>query len=274
MNPQTRVWKIAAAVGVLLVIFLAVLSIKELKSIEYVGKDVPAVNTISVNGYGEAYAVPDVATFSFSVTETAKTVSDAQNKATTKVNSALKTVRDAGVADKDIKTTSYSINPHYEYQNAVCPTPGVYNSGSGSASPVYCPPGRSVLTGYDVGESIEVKVRDLNKAGAIFASIGALNVENVNGLSFSVDNPDSVKAEARATAISKAEAKADMLARQLGVRLVRVTSFYDSSDQSGPVPYGLGGGEVMTLKSVAATPEVPAGQQKVTSNVTITYEIE
>jgi uncharacterized protein YggE len=86
MNIPAKLWQvIIGAVGIL-TIFLVVISIKEIKSIGYVGKDNPVYNTISVNGKGEAVSIPDVATFSFSVTETAKTVAEAQSKATDKTS--------------------------------------------------------------------------------------------------------------------------------------------------------------------------------------------
>lgn len=261
MNIQEKVWKVGRWVGIILAIFLAIISIKELKSIGYVGKDVQITNTISVTGTGDAVTIPDIATFSFTVTETAKTVVDAQTKATNKINTALKAVKDAGVVDKDIQTTSYNINPRYEYQSVAC---SQYN----------CPSGKSVLTGYDVSQSIQIKVRELGKAGLIFTSIGSLGVQNVNGLSFAVDKPEKIQAEARAKAITDAQSKAKELAKQLGVSLVRITSFYENNGGPGPIIYGMGGGaKTMTVDSVAVAPNIPTGEQKVTSDVTITYEI-
>ncbi len=262
MNIQEKVWNVGMWVGVILAIFLAIISVKELKSIDYVGKDVQMTNTISVTGTGDAVAIPDIATFSFSVSETAKTVADAQKQATNKINTALKTVKDAGVADKDARTTSYNINPRYEYQGVACG----YN---------YCPPGKSVLTGYDVSQGIQVKVRDLSKAGSIFTSIGSLGVENVNGLTFFVDKPETVEAEARAKAIADAQAQAKELAKQLGVKLVRITSFYENNGEYRPIVYGMGGG-AKTVSAITAeiAPNIPVGENKITSDVTITYEIE
>jgi uncharacterized protein YggE len=256
MNNQEKLWKVGKWVGVFLMIFLAVISLKSLKSL---GDSSPIMNTISVNGKGEAVSIPDIATFSFSVTETAKTVKEAQDKASEKTNTALKAVKEGGVAEKDIKTLSYSINPHYEYTQPACTAYG-------------CPGGKSVLTGYDVSQTIEVKVRDLTKAGALFDSIGTAGVQNVNGLSFSIDI-DSVKAIARAEAITKAKEKAEKIAKDLGVSLVRITSFYDSSDDQVYPMYareGMGG-DVMSIK--AAAPQIPTGEQKITATVSITYEI-
>lgn len=261
-NIKTNVWKAGLAVGVLLAIFLLVISIKEFKSISYVGKDTPIMNAITVTGKGETVSIPDIATFSFTVNETAKEVTEAQTKATTKTNATLKALKDGGVAEKDIKTIGYNINPHYDYQQPACV------SG-------YCPGGKSILTGYDVSQIIEVKVRDLKKAGALFATIGSLNVQNVNGLTFSIDDIEKVKAEARELAIRNAKEKAQKLANDLGVHIVRITSFYDQSDDQ--IYYGREamGGDMMMKTGVApqAVPEIPSGEQKITSRVSITYEI-
>ncbi len=262
-NPQIseRFWKMATTAVVLVIIFLGVMSVKEIKSISYVGANPNITDSITVEGSGDAVAKPDIATFSFTVSETAPQVADAQAKATTKADNALKAVRAGGVAEEDIQTTSYSINPHYEYQDGVC-SPGNI-----------CRPGKSVLTGYEVSQSVQVKVRDLTKAGALFASIGSLDVQNVNGLSFSIDKPDSIKATARAKAIASAEDKAHELARQLGVTLVRITSFSESGQF--PWQYTAMGSESASMKAAApGATEIPAGQQKVTADVTITYEIK
>ncbi len=260
MNVQDRFWKVASLVGVLLAVFLAVVSVKGIQSFN--DNDTPAYNSISVSGKGEAVSIPDIASFSFGVSETAKTVADASNKAADRMNAALKAVKDAGVDEKDIKTTSYSINPKYEYEGGDCNT-------------YRCTPGKSTLVGYEVGQTVQVKIRDLKKAGDIFSTISSLNVENVNGLSFAIDDIEKVKAEAREKAIADAKAKAQILADQLGVRIVKITSFYDSTDQ--PVYYGregMGGDMmVMSAKAVSA-PQIPAGEETVTSSVTITYEIK
>lgn len=267
MNLQKRAWQIGIFVGVVLGVYLVALAVGQLKSIAYIGSGLPATNTISVTGTGEMYSTPDVATFSFSVSQTSKTVSDAQAKATEKINAALKTVRESGVEDKDIQTTNYSINPHYDYQNAICPAAKT----DGTVS--YCPPGKSILTGYDVSQTITVKVRNLDKAGALFASIGSLQVENINGLSFSVDKPEAIQAQARAKAIADAKSKADILAQQLGVRLVRIINFSEDNGYARPMMYGMGGDVAFTAKA-SAVPEIPAGQQKITSSVSIMYEIQ
>lgn len=259
MNTPQRFWNTAITALGILVAFLAVLTIKEIKAIGYVGKSSETVSMITVDGTGSEIAKPDVATFSFGVSENAATVADAQAKATARINTALKAVRDGGVAENDIQTTSYSINPHYDYQSSICTTG-------------YCNPGKQVLNGYDVSQNIEVKVRDLTKAGALLSSIGSVGVQNVSGLSFQVDEPDTVQASARAKAITDARTKAVALAKQLGVTLGDIVSFSDTGNMPRPIMYSAT--MDMAVKAQAnPAPEIPSGEQKVTSNVSITYEI-
>jgi uncharacterized protein YggE len=262
-------WSSLNGLIAMLIVLVAVGVIIGIKMIGTVGHDLNGMSTINIDGTGSVVAVPDVATFSFSVTQTAKTVAEAQTKATAQINAALKSVRDQGVADKDISTQSYTINPHYEYQNAVCPA-------AAPNSPVsYCPGGKSVLTGYEVSQTISVKIRDLTKAGSIFTTIGTLGVQNVNGLDFAVDEPKAVQSQAREKAINDAKQKAQILAKQLGVRIVRVVSFSESMGGGYPRPmmYAMDKA-VMAQGSAPVAPEIPTGEQKVTSNVTVTYEIK
>ncbi len=266
MNIPQKFWSVSIALFVILFVFVAAISLKTLREIGYVGVNTAMTSTINVDGTGHVFSIPDVATFTFTVNEKAKTVAEAQSKATTKINSSLKVVKDQGIVEKDISTQSYSINPEYEYQNASCPR---------GDTVTYCPPGKSVLVGYSVNQTIQVKIRDLAKAGSIFTAIGQTGVSGLNGLDFSVDDPETLKSEAREKAIANAKVKAEKLAKQLGVKLVKIISYSDNSGMSerGYVSYAYGkGGDMMS--SVAPAPEVPTGESKITSNVSITYEIQ
>ncbi len=279
INIPERFWKFATFAALMFGVFLAAGTIRTLKSVNYVGANPTQTNTISVDGSGDAYAVPDVATYSFTVNDTEKTVADAQSKATDKINAALKVVRDSGVADKDIQTQYYSINPQYQYQNAVCPmnaSSGVSSSNGVMvpATPIYCPPGKQTLTGYQVSESVNVKLRDLTKAGSLLTALGSAGVTDLNGPNFSVDNPDSVQATARAKAIADAQSKANELAKELGVHIVRVVSFTENNGSAPrPVMYAMNA-SAGAIDKAAPVPEIAAGQQKVTDSVSVTYEIQ
>jgi uncharacterized protein YggE len=260
-NIKNNVWKIGLVVGVLLSLFLLTISIKELKSIAYVGKAESYTNIISVTGTGEVVSIPDVATVSFTVTENAKVISDVQSKASEKINKVIASLKQNGIEEKNIKTTSYSINPHYDYIQGEC-------------NQFICPPGKSVLSGYDVSQSIEVKIRDLKNAGKILETIGSLNVQNVGGLMFTIDDINKVKAQARDKAIESAQTKAKELSKKLGVKLVRVTGFYDSSEEQYYARETMvADGYSATPAKMTVAPQLPQGEQKVTARINISYEI-
>jgi hypothetical protein len=280
-----RVSKWAASVLFFLSIFLVVKIIADLKKLPDVGNEVYPQSTIMVSGSGEAYAVPDIATFSFSATETGSTVKQAQEKADLKINKALTVIRELGVENKDIKTTSYNVYPKYEWSNAVCP--GIDkpesvaavaggSAGVSSVSAIYCPPGKQVLTGYEVSQSVVVKVRDTEKVGDLVTKVGATGVSNISGVEFSVDNRDQYIAQARAEAIAEAKAKAKELAKQLGVRLGRI--LYYNENGNYPIYYGAegkgGSADMMTSSIAPRTAELPSGETKITSDISITYEIK
>lgn len=242
-------------------LFLAVEAIAAVKSWND-HKNTANIPNISVTGKGEAFAIPNIATFNYSVMEEGTTVKAAQDKATTKTNAALDYLKKSGVEEKDIKTIAYNVNPKYEYQTKACPV----NS--------YCPGGKQVQTGFEVSQSIEVKVRDTTKAGDILSGIGALSVQNVSGLQFTIDDETTIQSEARAKAIADAKSKADVLAHDLGVTLVRIASFQESTGGNNyPQFYDSAMGKSVSNQSAAVAPDVPTGQNKYTSNVSITYEI-
>jgi uncharacterized protein len=225
---------------------------------------VAASNTISVSGMGEVFAVPDRATFTVTVREDAADVADAQEKATTKSNAIIAYLKGAGVEEKDIKTISYNVNPKYEYTQEACTN-------------FSCPPSNQVLVGFEVWQMLEVKVQDPKKAGELLSGVGGQGASEVSSLSFTIEDEDDLRAEARQMAIDEAREKADALASQLGVNVVRVVGFYEDSGGYPPMPYYAKGGMDMAMANEASVrsvaPELPAGENKIISNVNITYEI-
>jgi len=244
-----------------LAVFIIIETIQTFAGLPYVGAGILPTNTITVSGTGDAYAVPDTGEFTYSVVSDKPTVAAAQTDAATKSNTITAYLKDAGVAEKDIRTTNYSIQPQYEWRTSAC------------VNTVPCPPGgKQVLIGYEVRISSDVKVRDTTKAGDLLSGIGSRGASEVSGLSFTVADPTAVEAQARGKAIADAKAKANELARSLGVSLSRIVSFNENSGgYPGPMFYGKGGG--MMAESSAVAPDISIGQNKVTSNVSITYEI-
>jgi len=260
-----RILKVIAFVLIVLALFLLVKTYGALKTNTFIGQDIIARNTISVTGEGEVSAVPDIANFSFSVKEEAKTVEEAQIKATEKMNKALNFLNEVGINESEIKTTGYSIYPRYEWwskevQCLVAPCPPVDR--------------QRILVAYEVSQNISVELKDIDNAGKVLAGIGSLEVTNVSGLNFDIDEKDKLKREARQIAIDEAKSKAKELAKDLGVKLVRIVS-YSSDDGNHRYAYpmmeksmfGMGGSDM-------AIPEIPVGENEIKSTVYITYEIK
>lgn len=250
--------RISLILGIILILFIGIKTLESAKKLSYIGKAQNVPSTINVSGKGEITTTPDIATFSFTVTEEAATVGEAQKKATDKMNALLAYVKKSDVSDKDVKTLSYTIYPRYDYQGQT-----------------YYNPGKQVLAAYVVSQTIELKVRKLENAGTLLTGIGEFGATNVSGLSFLVDKQDELVREARDKAITDAKNEAVKLAKALGVKLGSMTSFYESSPYYpiSPIYYSrdMAAGNMMSEK---AAPQIPSGENKIVSNVTITYEIK
>ena len=158
----------------------------------------PAVapeHTISVNGLGRVTVVPDVADVSVGVSLTRTTVRDAQAAAATAMTAVIAALHKAGVADKDIQTTSLSLQPVYDY------------SVNGNAPK---------LTGYQIANTVQATVRDLGTISDVIDGALAAGATTLNGITFRVDDPSAAEAQARVAAMQDARAKADALARVAG----------------------------------------------------------
>ena len=210
-------------------------------------------DTIVVNGKGELTVKPDIANISFSVMEENMDVSKASDAVNTKIAKIIENLKSNGVDEKDIKTTGYNIYPRYDY-----------------VSQTYPYSGKQVLAGYDVTQSITVKIRDLSKAGKVVTDLGTLSVTDMSGLNFTNDKYDDLLKQARDQAIVQARSEAKKLAKSLGVRLVKIVGYSEGSNY--PVYYDRVAVGATSMKS-SAEAVLPTGENKITSNVSITYEI-
>jgi hypothetical protein len=250
-----RVERLAALFLLVASIFVALIAVNQLMGL--FEPRPPVGNMITVDGEGKVTAIPDIATIDFTVSEDGDNASTAQDTAAKKINVALALIKGLGIADKDVKTTSYSISPKYSY------IPPCYSG--------YCPQPSSRIIGYTASQSIEVKVRKTADAGKVLSQLGDAGVNNLYGPNFTIDDMDGLKAKARAEAIDAARTKAKALARDLGVSLVRVTGFYENG---GPVYYGKGVGMATDMAAPSASvPSVPAGENEIVVDVTVSYEI-
>jgi hypothetical protein len=248
---------------VLLAAFLLIQTVNSIKEFNYIGADVPPVKSITVSGKGEIFAVPDIATFSFAVIEERESASAAQEAAAEASNRIIAFIKEQGIEEKDIKTTSFNLSPRYEFGREVCPVG------------FSCPSGERELVGFEVSQTVQVKVRTTSQAGDLIAGVSELGASNVSGLSFTIDDEVALKAQAREQAITDAKTKADALADALDVRLVRIVGYYENDEPYYPIyaesrALGLGGADAGVSLSA---PELPTGENQIVSQVNITYEI-
>lgn len=216
-----------------------------------------AVASITVSGEGEVTSAPDIATITATVREVANSVPEAQKAVEAKISQALADMSSMGIDKKDIKTLSYSVNPKYETNNIYCIT-------------TPCPPTKTVIVGYEVAETVQIKVRKIDLAGNVLASLGKANITETDGPNFTIDNIDKLKADAKVIAIKKAQDKAKATAEALGVSLGEITQFNEDSGGAYPVMYSMSAMKLDSSERVT----LPQGESSVKSNVTITYSLK
>ena len=215
---------------------------------------------ITVTGEGEVTARPDIGSFTFGVRGEGEDAATAQEQSATAMNEILGYLAEAGVAEEDIKTDNYNLNPRYQWIERPC-VGGV------------CPGGERVIDGYEAYQTVTVKVRDLEQSGELISGVGQRGATNVSSLQFTIDDPENLEAEARAQAIANAQAKAKELAKDLDVKIVKMTNFYEEN-QGGQYrePYMMARSE-MAMDSASA-PQLPTGENEIVKRVNITYEVE
>jgi len=234
---------------VVLILSTAVDVVNKIKEGRYISQNVRMRNSIIISETGEVYASPDLAVIIFTVIKEAKTVTDSMNENSATMNNVISAVKEQGIEDKDVKTTSFNIRPRYEYSE------GTF--------------GKRVLVGYEVIQKLQVKIRDLGKIGTIIEKATSSGANEISDLQMTIDNQDELKKQAREQAIAKAKVKAEELTSQLGVKLGKLVSFNESFyvpryDTEVYMEKAAGGGEV---------PDIQTGENKISVSIVITYEI-
>ena len=207
--------------------------------------------SVSVTGEGHAYARPDQAQISMGVVSDSRTAAVALKTNTEKMTNLINTLKSKGIAEKDVLTSNFNVSPQYRYDNA-----------NGQQRPT--------ITGYQVSNEVHVKIRNLPSLGDILDAVVTAGANNVNGISFSLAEPDSVLDQARQKAVADAKRKAELYAGAAGVKIGRVLYITESSGTiQPPRPMMMD----MARASVASVP-ISAGEQESTASITVVYAIE
>ena len=208
--------------------------------------------TIMVSGEGEAAIAPDMAVISLSVVRDAETAGEALSANSAAMSEVLADLKAQGIAEKDVQTTDFSIQPKYRQENR---TDGTYEA--------------PVIVGYTVSNGLTVRVRDLAKLGSIIDQSVKLGV-NQGGITFTNDDPETAIEAARKQAVEKAAAKAKTLTEAAGVRIGRIVEISENFARPMPQMYAAAPMAKMADESVP----IASGENRYSVTVNITYAIE
>ena len=200
---------------------------------------------IWVNGQGKVSAAPDVVVVALGVQAQDITVASAQKSASDAMSSVISALNGNGIADRDIQTRQYSVQVVTKYDDTQQ---------------------RDVVIGYLVTNAITAKMRTLENVGVVIDAAAAAGGDfiRIDGLSFSIEDPTQLYAQAREKAIIDAKAKAEQIATLSGTKLGKPTFISESVSQPTPVPIKAG--------TSGATPISP-GQLDIVASVQIVYQI-
>ena len=203
---------------------------------------------LDINAVGEVTRVPDIAVINAGVVTRAATARSAMQQAAAKMARVRAALTKAGVADRDIQTSNISLNPDYVYENNKAPR----------------------LVAYNASNQLNVRFRDVASAGEILDALVAEGANSINGPTLTIDKPELALDEARAKAVAAGRARADLYARAMGMRVVRVVVVSESGGYSMPPPMPV----MMRAEAADASTKIDAGEQKLQVNLAMTFELQ
>jgi uncharacterized protein YggE len=204
---------------------------------------------LDISASGEVTRVPDLAIISAGVVTRSATASEAIRQAAARMGRVRDALKQAGIADRDIQTSNISLNPEYTYENNQSPK----------------------LNGYSATNQLSVRFRDIANAGKILDALVGQGANQISGPNLTIDKPEAALDEARARAVAAGRARAELYARSLGMRIVRVVSVSESGG-SYPVPPPMP--MVMMQRAEAADSKIDPGEQKLQINLAMTFELQ
>ncbi len=213
---------------------------------------VPATDgtLVSVSAQAEATRVPDIATVSAGVVTQAADANAAMQANAKQMDGVMRAIRDAGIAERDVQTSGITLNPQYRYAENQPPA----------------------ITGYQASNTVSIKVRDIGKLGRVLDALVASGANQVYGPAFEIDKPEAAYDEARRAALAKAQARANMYAEALGMRVRRIVSIDEGGGFQPPMPMpmmAMGRAE----KGVAYDTAVSPGESTLTANLNVVFEL-
>jgi hypothetical protein len=204
---------------------------------------------LDVSATGEVTRVPDIAIISAGVVTRSPTATGAIQEAADRMSKVTTALRSAGIADRDIQTSSVSLNPEYRYAENQPPQ----------------------LVGYTASNQLTIRFRDIRNSGKILDALVKEGANQINGPNLTIDKPDAALDEARNKAVATGRARAELYARSLGLRVARIVSV---SETGGNFPVPPPRPVLMAAQARAADTQIEAGEQKLEVTLTMTFELQ
>ena len=203
---------------------------------------------LDVVATGEVNRVPDVAHINAGVVTQAPSATEAIRQNAVRMAAVVAALRAAGIAERDIQTSTLNLNPNYRYAENQPPQ----------------------LIGYQAVNQVNVRFRDIAKTGAILDALVAEGANQINGPTLIIDQPESALDEARTRALEQARARAELYARSLGMRVTRILSVSESGGFMPPPR------PVMARSMAAndAATQIVPGEQTLTVALTVSFELQ
>ena len=203
---------------------------------------------ISVTGTGKVSVKPDIAITTIGIQVTGSSLSDATSQANSKMSAVIDKIKSMGVADKDIQTTNYSVQP-------------ITNQPKSSNEP-------PTITGYRINNQVSVTVRKIDDLGKILDAAVAAGANSIYGVSFSVADPTPYEQQARAAAVKDAMDQATELAKAGGITLGKIVSI--SENVAAPRPVFAAAAPL----GVASSVPVETGETQISVSVDVRFAIQ
>lgn len=201
---------------------------------------------LSVTAQGEASQAPDIATLSAGVVTQANDANAALRENNTQMNRLTAALRSAGVAERDVQTSGFNIQPQYRHSNEEAPT----------------------ITGYQVGNNVTVKLRDTRRIGEVIGALVENGANNVHGPSFGIEEPEALYNQARQAALLQARERAAIYASSLGLNVRRIVSISEGGGFQRPMADAY----VVRAQSASAPP-ISEGESSVSVSIDVVFEL-
>ena len=203
---------------------------------------------LDISATGEVTRVPDIAVISAGVVTRSATATGAIQETADRTSRVLAALKGAGIADRDIQTSSVSLNPEYRYADNQPPQ----------------------LTGYTASNQLTIRFRDIRNSGKILDALVREGANQINGPSLTIDKPEAALDEARAKAVTAGRARAELYARSLGLHVGRIVSVSESVTNYPEPPRPM----MMEARQSLPATSIEPGEQKLEVTLAMTFELQ